>query len=62
MRKIALSFALLCVAHLDLRAQGASTFHVFPQVADGIAGSSGYLSSLVVINVSNQPATCTYRL
>jgi hypothetical protein len=62
MGKIAFSLALLCAAHLDLRAQGAATFHVFPQVADGVAGSSGYISSLAAINVSNQAATCTYRL
>ena len=56
MRTIALSLALLSAASINVRAQSAATFHVFPQVADGFAGNTAYLSSLAAINVSSQPA------
>jgi hypothetical protein len=62
MKNITFSLLLLCVVHLDLKAQGGATLHVFPQVADGVGGSAAFLSSLAVINVSNQAANCTYRL
>ncbi|PYR98798.1 MAG: hypothetical protein DMG12_21820 [Acidobacteria bacterium] len=62
MRSIALSLILLSVASINVMAQGAATFHVFPQIADGFAGSTAYLSSLAATNVSSQAATCTFTL
>src|SRR5437867_4546891 len=62
MRRIVLSLVLMTVTHLTLRAQGAATFHVFPQIADGLAGNTAYFSTLAAVNVSPQPATCTVRL
>src|SRR5262245_50156039 len=41
-------------------AQG--TFHVFPQIADGSAGSFMYKSAIMVRNASDATADCTLRL
>src|SRR5439155_14122888 len=47
----------------SLLAQGASTLHVFPQMADGsLSDGTYYVSSLIVTNTSGQTATCTIRL
>jgi hypothetical protein len=47
----------------ELPAQGAGTFHVFPQLADGVApDGSFYTSTILTTNVTNEPATCTIRL
>jgi hypothetical protein len=62
MRRIVLSLLLICCGYIELRAQAAATFHIFPQVADGIIGTTAYVSSMVAVNVGSQPANCTYRL
>ena len=63
MRRILLSVVLFTIIHGNLRAQGAATFHVFAQLADGRAGDGTfYFSSLLAVNVSPQPAACTVRV
>src|SRR5262249_51539931 len=42
-------------------AQGAATFHVFPQLADGISGGTGYVSAVVATNTSSQSTNCTLK-
>ena len=63
MKKFAFVFLILMFAG-NLCAQGSATFHVFPQVADGIVPgtTTGYVSTLVVTNTSNQSSNCTVRL
>jgi|RhiMetdeSRZDD1v2_1073273.scaffolds.fasta_scaffold73253_4 hypothetical protein len=64
MRRIFL-ICMLMAAACNLHAQGNATFHVFPQIADGIkAGTTltGYVSSFLVTNTSNQPSNCTIQL
>jgi hypothetical protein len=65
MRRILLLCILLAVAH-NLCAQGSATFHVFPQIADGLdsGGTSptGYVSSVLITNTSAASATCTLQL
>ena len=65
MRRIFLICMLLAAA-CDLHAQGNATFHVFPQIADGIivGGTTltGYVSSVLVTNTSNQSSNCTIQL
>jgi len=39
-----------------------STFHVFPQIADGSAGSLNYKSAVMVRNASDAATACTLRL
>jgi len=65
MKKIVLMLVVLMVSatYADLNAQATGTFHVFPQVADGLlSDGSSYFSTLVAINVGTQAATCTLRL
>src|SRR5438045_1562169 len=58
-----LAVVWLAVADVDLRAQGAAVFHVFPQLADGIqADGSYFVSTILATNVNSQPATCSLRL
>jgi hypothetical protein len=65
MRRILLLCMLLAVAH-NVCAQGSATFHVFPQVADGLVSGgvspTGWVSSVLVTNTSAQPSTCTLQL
>jgi hypothetical protein len=62
MKKIAFALAVLCVLSVDLRAQGSATFHVFPQMADGLIGTTnGYTSLVVATNTSASAAACTMR-
>jgi hypothetical protein len=65
MRRIALvlSLVLLSATFVELKAQSTATFHVFPQVADGLlSDGSAYYSTLVAVNVGTNAATCTIRL
>ena len=63
MRKIALVLAVLGAMYTDLNAQSAATFHVFPQVADGLLPDlSSYYSTIVAVNVGTKAATCTIHL
>jgi hypothetical protein len=56
---------LLCLA-ADLAAQAdrtASTYHVFPQVADGfLPDGSFFQTSILVTSLANQNTICTYSL
>src|SRR6266581_3169604 len=62
MKRIILSLILLGVTPVELRSQGAATFHVFPQIADGVlSDGTGYVSLVLATNVSTQPARCTLR-
>jgi hypothetical protein len=62
MKKIALMLVVLSATYADLNAQAPGTFHVFPQMADGLlSDGSSYFSTLVAINVGTQAATCTLR-
>jgi len=62
MKRIILSLMLLGVTPVELRSQGAATFHVFPQIADGVlSDGTGYVSLVLATNVSTQPARCTLR-
>src|SRR5437867_3393652 len=59
MKKIILSLTILGVMPVEVRSQGAATFHVFPQIADGVlSDGTGYTSILLATNVSPQPARC----
>ena len=63
MRTIALVLLVLGATYADLNAQNSATFHVFPQVADGLlSDGSAYFSTVVAVNVGAQAATCTIRL
>jgi hypothetical protein len=63
MKRIILAVVCLFVAGVDLRAQGAATFHVFPQLADGVqSDGTFYASTISATNVNSQPATCSIRL
>jgi hypothetical protein len=63
MKKIILTLVLLCAARTSVWAQDASTFHVFPQVADGAQGDgSFYVSTVLATNVNPQAANCTLHL
>ena len=63
MKRIMLAVVWLAVAGVDLRAQSAAVFHVFPQLADGVqADGSYYVSTILATNVNSQPATCSIRL
>ena len=59
MKKVALVLLILAFAH-TVCAQGSATFHVFPQIADGIVSGAvtGYASTFAVTNTSTQPANC----
>lgn len=60
---LALTLVLLSATFVELAAQSTATFHVFPQVADGLLGDGSlYYSSIVVLNVGTQTATCTIHL
>src|SRR5215475_10551040 len=62
MRRIALVLIALSAMYADLNAQSALTFHVFPQVADGLLPDlSSYYSSLVAINTGSKVANCTIQ-
>jgi hypothetical protein len=59
---LVLALVLLSATFVELRAQSTATFHVFPQVADGfLSDGSAYYSTVVAVNVGNNPATCTIR-
>src|SRR5436190_9793333 len=61
MWKLAFSAALSVVLAPSVFAQ--STFHLFPQVADGSAGSFRYKSAVMIRNASDSAtANCTLRL
>src|SRR5690349_11479078 len=59
--KHTLVFALVvCAMTGSLMAQGASTFHVFPQIADGGTSiGTAYSTDIIATNVNTDPATCT---
>jgi hypothetical protein len=62
MNRIILATAFVLVAQVSLMAQGAATFHVFPQIADGNVSDGTYYQTYVLLtSVSAQPATCTLR-
>lgn len=53
---------LLSATFVELKAQATATYHVFPQVADGLLSDlSAYYSTVVGVNVGNSAATCTVR-
>ena len=59
MRRIMLALVFISAACGNLSAQGSSTFHVFPQMADGLdTFSSGYVSTMFVTNTANVASTC----
>ena len=62
---VALLLILFCIT-LDLAAQAditARTYHVFPQVADGLLSDGSFFqTSLLVTNMANQNTSCTYSL
>ena len=63
MKRVILAVVWLAVAGVDLRAQGAAMFHVFPQLADGVQADGTYfVSTVLATNVNSQPATCSIRL
>jgi hypothetical protein len=62
MKKSFLVLVFVLMTRIGLLAQGAATFHVFPQIADGALGDgTAYVTSVNVTNVSTQPATCTVK-
>jgi hypothetical protein len=67
MMRLRIGFLLVLIvtsaACAELNAQSPATFHVFPQVADGLlSDGSAYFSSVLGVNVGAQTATCTIRL
>src|SRR5215467_5546802 len=63
MKRIILACIILAMSHIELRAQGAATFHVFPQLADGLQpDGSFFASTILATNVNTQQATCTLHL
>jgi hypothetical protein len=63
MKKVALMLIVLSATYANLNAQNTATFHVFPQVADGLlSDGSAYFSSVVAVNVGTQSASCMIRL
>jgi hypothetical protein len=59
MRRIALVLIALCAMYADLNGQSALTFHVFPQVADGLLPDlTSYYSTLVAVNTGSKAANC----
>lgn len=63
MKRIAMVLVLLSATYVDLNAQSTASFHVFPQVADGLqSDGSSFYSTLAVTNVGTRAATCTIRL
>jgi len=62
MKNMILIVVFLLVSQVSLMAQGAATFHVFPQIADGSVGDgTAYITSVLATNVNTLPATCTLR-
>jgi len=63
MKRIFLICILLTAAG-EVRAQSGATFHVFPQIADGVvpATTTGFISTFLVTNTGSQPANCTIQL
>jgi hypothetical protein len=54
---------LLLISPDPLSAQGASTYHVFPQFVDGnIQPGTFYRSTLFATNATSADASCTYQL
>ena len=48
---------------ISLSAQGASTYHVFPQFVDGqLPDGTFYRSSLFATNANTTNASCSYQL
>ena len=63
MRKILLVLVVLGSMHASLNAQSALTFHVFPQIADGLLPDlSSYYSTIVALNTGTKAASCTINL
>jgi hypothetical protein len=66
MPAIAACFLLLCTVAPSVMAQAtdaATSFHVFPQIADGrFSDGTSYRSTLLVANPSSSRATCNFRL
>jgi len=60
MQRIILALVMLGAVCIDLSAQSSATFHVFPQLADGLQdAASGYISTVIATNTSNATSTCT---
>jgi len=63
MKRIILIAVFAVVAPVSLMAQSISSFHVFPQIADGTYGDGSYFQTIVfATNVNALPATCTFRM
>src|SRR5215467_11663229 len=60
---LVVSLVILFVNTIPLSAQGASTYHVFPQFVDGtLSDGTFYRSTLFATNANAVDASCSYQL
>src|SRR5262249_17919023 len=54
---------LLAATRVEVRAQSAATFHVFPQLADGASpDGSFFASTILTTNINTEAVSCALRL